>query len=119
MMTFFAAKTDKEALKDLILKVPIEIVLRRLPGEDPTSACGPLLPRVRRSPLTTDAVQHLDIVSCWKGLSHHQSLELSAWEETFKESLASQLKTYLLHHFAKRVGQCPSKYRCFSQTRFV
>jgi hypothetical protein len=64
------------------------------------------MPEVRRSPvedLHKRAVKHLDVVSCWKGLSHRQAKELAFWQFTFKISLESILLDTLLHMFADYV----------------
>jgi hypothetical protein len=91
-------------LQDLVRKVALDVELRGLANEDLPPAYAPVIPRVRRSTFTEDAVQHLDIVSCWKGLSKSQVLELATWEHLFKECLASQLKQCLEQDFAERLG---------------
>ncbi|KAH8731798.1 hypothetical protein GQ44DRAFT_766854 [Phaeosphaeriaceae sp. PMI808] len=89
----------EDGLQNLISKVPLDIKLYGLINDDLPSATGFVFPRVRRSSITSDAVQHLDIISCWKGLSHSQGLELTTWEYLFKESLASQIEEYLQREF--------------------
>ncbi|KAF2826911.1 hypothetical protein CC86DRAFT_466693 [Ophiobolus disseminans] len=90
-----SVQDEVEKIHDLIIKVRLDVVLRRLPADDASSVCGPLMPRVRRSSISVGPAQHLDTVSCWKGLSHQQTLELVAWERVFRDSLASQLKHHL------------------------
>jgi len=64
----------------------MSISLRKITGD--ASPCGPVMPRVRRSSITNEPVQHLDIVSCWKGLSHQQALEIDKWEQAFEQCIA-------------------------------
>jgi hypothetical protein len=101
---------DLQDLSNLIYKVPLDIVLSGLANEHSSPALAPIIPSVRRSPLTSGAVQHLDIVSCWKNLSSSQTTELTMWEGLFKECLASQIKQHLQHSFAKRLKEYPGKY---------
>jgi hypothetical protein len=91
----------------LLSKIPVDMVLRGLPNEDlpPSSALN--FPRVRRSPLVAGTVQHLDMVSCWKGLSHSQGLELTLWEHLFKQSLASRIKQRLLQDLVHQLSGDP------------
>jgi hypothetical protein len=83
--THNADETD-ETLVQLISEVPLNIVLCK--ASSGAASCGPMMPHVRRSPITTEPVQHLNIVSCWKGLSHQQTLELEKWEQVFQEEIA-------------------------------
>jgi hypothetical protein len=91
-------------LQDLVSKVTLDVELQGLANDDLPHAYTHVVPRVRRSTFTEDAVQHLDIVSCWKRLSKSQVLELATWEQLFKECLASQLKQRLQQDFADRLG---------------
>jgi hypothetical protein len=95
------ANADKPRVRELVEGVKLNIVLRGLPSDDRPSAASMVFPRVRRSPLSKDKVQHLDIVSCWKGLSPSQSDELAAWEGIFQECLASQIREHLREGFVK------------------
>jgi hypothetical protein len=107
-----APKDGNERLQDLVSKVALDVELQGLANDDLPPACALVVPRVRRSTFTEDTVQHLDIVSCWKGLSNSQALELAMWERLFKACLASQLKQRLLQDFANRLsgylGECIS-----------
>lgn len=60
--------------------VHLEVVLV-VPSDDP------IIPRVRRTPPSGESVQHLDLVSCWKGLSYQQARELDIWEQSFEASI--------------------------------
>ncbi|KAF1918725.1 hypothetical protein BDU57DRAFT_119054 [Ampelomyces quisqualis] len=103
-------ETTAEALCDVnacVLDMKLDVVLRGLANADlpPTSAM--VLPRVRRSAIGDGAVQHLDVVSCWKGLSFSTVLELSMWEDLFKESLVSKIKQRLQHEFVEKLNAFP------------
>lgn len=49
-------------------------------------------PRLRRSESKQQAIDHLDMVSCWKGISNAQALEITLWERLFQRCLASQVE---------------------------
>jgi hypothetical protein len=106
-----APKDEAECLHDLVDKVALDIVLRGLANDDLPPACAPVLPRVRRSAFTENVVQHLDVVSSWKGLSASQALEIAIWEHLFKEALASQLKQRLQQDFVNRLSTYPGEHR--------
>jgi hypothetical protein len=91
---------------DLVSTVNFNVVIRGLPNEDCSAASALLFPFVRRSSRTKEAAQHIDTVSCWKGLSPLQFGELSVWERLFKESLASQIKEHLQRDFASQLQRC-------------
>ncbi|KAH7071425.1 hypothetical protein BKA63DRAFT_419420 [Paraphoma chrysanthemicola] len=113
---------------DLVQRMTLEVTLQGLLGDERPSPASMFLPRVRRSPLSRDNVQHLDIVSCWKGISPSQGNELAAWEGVFEECLASHLSKHLQEGCVKWLNQYidPSneallvsrfqKYLEFSQT---
>jgi len=82
-------------------------VLRGFVNQDWASSSALVLPRVRRSPPSDDTVRHLELVSCWKGLSHSQAIELTSWERLFKQSLASHIKQHLLQDAIHRLGGYP------------
>lgn len=88
-------------VRELVEELHFDIVLRGLPSDERPSAASMVFPRVRRSPLGKDKAQHLDIVSCWKGISPSQSDELAAWEGMFRECLASQIQEHLQEDFSK------------------
>jgi hypothetical protein len=101
---------EPHELMALIHKVPLDIVLSGLANEAASPASAPVFPFVRRSPLTNGAVQHLDIISCWKNLSSSQIAELTVWNRLFEECLASQVKQRLQHDFARRLTEYPGEY---------
>jgi hypothetical protein len=94
------------SLFDLVSTVNFNVVIRGLPNEDLPAASALLFPFVRRSSRIREAAQHLDTISCWKGLSSSQSDELSVWERLFKESMALQIKELLQRDFASRLERC-------------
>jgi hypothetical protein len=95
------------SLFGFVSKVKFHVILRGLLNEDLPAASACLFPAVRRSPSTIGGPQHLDTVSCWKGLSQSQSEELVAWEGLFKESMASQIKEDIQRGFALQLKLCP------------
>ena len=44
-------------------------------------------------------VQHLDVVTTWKGVSHEQAVELLFWEQAFQKSLESLIEGTLISDF--------------------
>jgi hypothetical protein len=95
------------SLHELVDKVMVDVVLRGFSNEDLAPSSALVLPRVRRSPPSDDTVQHLELVSLWKGLSHSQAIELAWWERLFKQSLASQIKQHLLQDVVHRLSGYP------------
>jgi hypothetical protein len=91
----------------------LDVILRGLANEDLPPSSAIVLPRVRRSAIGDGAVQHLDVVSCWKGLSFSTVLELTMWEDLFKESLASQIKQRLQHEFVEKLQAFPGEFDFF------
>jgi hypothetical protein len=97
-------------LPDLVSNLTLDIVIRGLANQGPPLITAFFLPDVRRSPLTKGAVQHLDTVSCWKGLSQSRARELSTWERLFEESLAVQIKEHLQRRFVVYLSKCHGTY---------
>ncbi|CAI6294726.1 unnamed protein product [Periconia digitata] len=54
-------------------------------------------PQVRRSPLSSDdcAVNHIDVVACWKGITLRQASELLMWEHFHNDALMTQVSETL------------------------
>ncbi|KAH5399897.1 hypothetical protein HBI32_180620 [Parastagonospora nodorum] len=104
------SNTDQSlpSLHQLVDKVMVDVVLRGFSNEDLAPSLALVLPRVRRPPPSDDTVQHLELVSLWKGLSHSQSIELAWWERLFKQSLASQIKQHLLQDVVHRLSGYPN-----------
>ncbi|KAL1597022.1 hypothetical protein SLS60_008604 [Paraconiothyrium brasiliense] len=62
--------------------------LRGLPGEDRSTAAEVYCPDVRRSGFNNNlSINHLDVVSCWKGLNLQQAEEVLTWERIFRKAL--------------------------------
>ncbi|KAF2685134.1 hypothetical protein K458DRAFT_388028 [Lentithecium fluviatile CBS 122367] len=71
--------------------IAIEVNLDDQPG--PAGFVDVYCPKVRRRPfVTADHVNLLDVISCWKGLSHTQATEVSIWNRLFREGLEEQLR---------------------------
>ncbi|KAF2023276.1 hypothetical protein EK21DRAFT_12766, partial [Setomelanomma holmii] len=94
-------------LKKLVARLNLDIVLHGLPADEAGLSCGGtrpasslLMPQVRRSPMAHGATQHLDVVSCWKGLSPSQGEEIAAWERIFTECLAAHIESGLRGSFS-------------------
>ncbi|KAF2865807.1 hypothetical protein BDV95DRAFT_612381 [Massariosphaeria phaeospora] len=70
----------------------ITVEVRGLAGASRRKATDVYCPEVRRSPFSTiHHVNHLDVVSCWKGLSLRQACEVVVWERLFERALEAQL----------------------------
>ncbi|KAH7413611.1 hypothetical protein DE146DRAFT_1283 [Phaeosphaeria sp. MPI-PUGE-AT-0046c] len=82
---------------------PMNIVLSGLPVDGRTNAFDFIIPHARRSTLLAGPVQHLDVISCWKGVTNAQAWELASWDYFFKECLAVQIKEYLQREFLSRL----------------
>jgi hypothetical protein len=96
-------------LQDLVSRVPLRIALRGFADEGIST---PICPQVRRSPLSEESVQHLDLVSCWKGLSPSHVVELTTWTRLFRECLGDLIKAWLQRDMVEQLsrypGKCPS-----------
>ncbi|KAF2448625.1 hypothetical protein P171DRAFT_216690 [Karstenula rhodostoma CBS 690.94] len=66
--------------------------LRGLQGEDRSTATQVYCPEVRRSYLNNNSrINHLDSVSCWRGLDFKQAEEVFTWERVFRKALEEQI----------------------------
>ncbi|KAF2201037.1 hypothetical protein GQ43DRAFT_48746 [Delitschia confertaspora ATCC 74209] len=89
--------------KPATLKLRIE--LTGLIEGDHQSIADVYYPTARRSSTYNECpVHHLDVVSCWKGLSTQQASEILFWETLFKESL----EELVLRDLLKASGESPS-----------
>lgn len=62
--------------------------LRGLPGEDRSTVYEIYCPDVRRSEYDSKSlINHLDLISSWKGLSLQQAEEILTWERVFRRVL--------------------------------
>lgn len=98
--------TESKMLEAVKASIPVNVELRGLLTDDVKSAFDLVMPKVRRSQLGHDAVQHLDVVSCWKGLQYSNATELVLWDRLFRESLASHIKLHLLQAFVTHLSRC-------------
>lgn len=66
-------------------------------------------PQVRRSPTTTDAVQHLESVSSWRDLPQSSAVELKVWYGIFEQAITNEInrriREDLFHHLCEFDGQ--------------
>lgn len=66
--------------------------LRGLQGEGRSNATQVYCPEVRRSYFNGNSpINHLDSVSCWRGLDLKQADEIFAWERVFRKALEEQI----------------------------
>ena len=62
--------------------------LRGLQGEGRSSAIQVYCPEIRRSYFNNGcSTNHLDSVSCWRGLNMKQAEEVYSWERVFRKAL--------------------------------
>ncbi|KAJ4377497.1 hypothetical protein N0V83_000322 [Neocucurbitaria cava] len=86
---------DELRRRAFISSLTFDINLEGLPIREKLSVADLHIPRVRRSPYSDAPVSHLDVVSCWKGLSYSQATELIIWERLFQQCLALQIRKRL------------------------
>jgi hypothetical protein len=98
--------TSVQAILDLFRKSDIEFQLRGLLGVDRSTVSDVYSPEVRRSPTTHRmTVTHLDLVTCWKGLSYAQAAEILFWENVFRLSLERMVWDVVTRLFAKQARE--------------
>lgn len=86
-----------QPMSDIFADIDVEVILRGLAGENRHKVTDVYCPEVRRSPPTDyQHINHLDVVSCWKGLSFRQAREVAQWEILFKNALEDQLRDIVL-----------------------
>lgn len=95
----------REAIRELYQDLGFDLQLRNLLGAVKSTVADVYCPEVRRSPMTDTSVKHIDVVSCWKGLSIKQAAELAYWEEIFKVSLEKMVEDLLIHVFAHHLRE--------------
>lgn len=89
----------------------ITVELRGLFHDDRLKVTDVYCPEVRRSPFNSGYhVNHLDVVSCWKGLSISQATEIVLWEHLLREALEIQVLDYL-RNIASMSSPCFQSYR--------
>ncbi|KAF2646638.1 hypothetical protein P280DRAFT_15590 [Massarina eburnea CBS 473.64] len=73
-----------------LASVSIDVSLQGwVPEQEPADIC---CPKVLRSPFdSASPVNHLDVISCWKGLSYIQSCEITMWERLHHRALSKQV----------------------------
>lgn len=86
---------DELRRRAFISSLTFDIKLEGFATREKLSVADLHIPRVRRSPYSDAPVSHLDVVSCWKGLSYSQATELILWERLFQQCLALQIRKRL------------------------
>ncbi|KAF1945536.1 hypothetical protein EJ02DRAFT_46480 [Clathrospora elynae] len=86
---------DTQRLQDLLAGLVFDIDLRGMAASSAASLATMHFPRLRQSPSKEHAISHLDVVSCWKGISNAQALELTLWERLFQHCLKMQIEDCL------------------------
>lgn len=90
-------------LSQVFADIDVKLMLRGLSGETRREVIDVYCPEVRRSPPTDyQYITHLDVVSCWKGLSFRQAREVAQWETLFKKALEHQLRDIVLRVTSER-----------------
>lgn len=103
------------AVRDLFTELNVEFQLRGLLGADKSRVMDVFCPEVRRSPTTHGPeIKHLDVVSCWRGLSFPQAGEIAYWENNFILSLDKMIKDAIMQVFVDWVSahKESSMWRC-------
>ncbi|CAO2647443.1 Nn.00g083650.m01.CDS01 [Neocucurbitaria sp. VM-36] len=95
---------DSRRVREFSASLAFQVVLDGLAARDNITVADMHCPRVRRSPYSDRAISHLDVISCWKGLSYSQAMELTLWEQLFRRCLALQVKEWLQGIAVKHVS---------------
>ncbi|KAF3054109.1 hypothetical protein E8E11_011717 [Didymella keratinophila] len=91
-------------IRAMVARIPITVDLRGLMFGRHSSVSAVLTPKVRRGPYNENVnPNHLDVVECWKGLSHTQALELAMWYQFLHESLHNEVKDSLTQGIVKHL----------------
>ncbi|KAF2851996.1 hypothetical protein T440DRAFT_527505 [Plenodomus tracheiphilus IPT5] len=101
-----------QRLEDLAASLPLYVQLHGLAAAEQRISHDAYHPRVRRSALAsyeqadkTTAVQHIDTIASWRGLSNPQAYELVFWETAFRECLTSQVEHALRIMIAAQIAE--------------
>ncbi|KAH9882601.1 hypothetical protein J1614_000837 [Plenodomus biglobosus] len=97
-----------QRLEDMAASLPLHVQLHGLAAEEQSDAHNAYRPRVRRSASTSQAIEHVDIVTCWKGLSYSQASELTFWKHAFRICLSSQIERALRSIIVAQMGEQPN-----------
>ncbi|KAF2703009.1 hypothetical protein K504DRAFT_186567 [Pleomassaria siparia CBS 279.74] len=96
---------SSQQIRELLRTIHVDLRLRGLPGANTSKVTDLYCPEVRRSmPMRNRHINHLDVVSCWKGLSFRRASEVLLWEDLFRHSLESQVRDTLLHNLAEHLS---------------
>ncbi|KAI2488392.1 hypothetical protein Ptr902_02525 [Pyrenophora tritici-repentis] len=86
---------EKQSLEELLAGLAIHVEVRGLAFGSHSSPQKMYIPRLRKSENRSHPISHLDDISCWKGMSNAQALELARWESLFQQCLTSHIKSCL------------------------
>lgn len=90
--------------------------LKGLQGEGRSSAIQVYCPEIRRSHFNNNSpTNHLDSVSCWRGLDMKQAEEVYSWERVFRQALEKLVAGELVHGSA---AGARFEYNGFTHTLF-
>jgi hypothetical protein len=79
-------------------------------------------PKLRSFDTSNGDIEHLDVVTTWKGLSINHALEIIFWERATKKALEHHVEEALVAMFFKRVKDhsmlpdCPTIVLCSSNS---
>ncbi|OCK86709.1 uncharacterized protein K441DRAFT_32908 [Cenococcum geophilum 1.58] len=81
-------------------QIEVELDLRGLTPTKSSSALDVYCPQSRRHlSQSQNSVEHLDVISTWKGLSIAQVYEIMFWGNSFKASLEKLVSKVLMDRF--------------------
>ncbi|KAF2467922.1 uncharacterized protein BDR25DRAFT_60603 [Lindgomyces ingoldianus] len=89
--------------RELLNSLDVDFCLHGLSASNKARVSDVYCPQVRRSTDRNFPVSHLDVVSCWKGLSYRQAAEIAVWETMFKDAIENQVRDIVLHAFAEQL----------------
>ena len=80
------------------MSIQVDVVGKAFPRR--SSSFDIYRPQLVRFDDTTDSiVEHLDVVTTWRGISHEHAIELLFWEQAFQKSLESLIEGTLISDF--------------------
>ncbi|KAG9198418.1 hypothetical protein G6514_010181 [Epicoccum nigrum] len=87
---------EEQRVRALVARQAIALNLQGLPFEHAPTVTDVLMPKIRRSELNEKVnPSHLDLTTCWKGLTHSQSTELAMWYHFLHRSLHAEVRMRL------------------------
>jgi hypothetical protein len=93
-----------DTVRELFDLLGVEVQLRDLFGAAKNKVSDVYCPGVRRSPYSeTPNLMHLDVVSCWRGLSYKQAAEIAYWEVNLQQCLEKIVRDAVIRIFAEHL----------------